>query len=275
MSLSASAVRPEAVSVERVGALAVRRFGAGVPLILIHGGMGSWTHWIANLPGLASRFGLMAIDLPGFGDAAAPSSKRPDDYLDDVTEALAELLEGGVPGGIAGFSFGAVVAAAVARRLSRRVARLSLLGPGGFGPPTGRVIEVRSLPDAIRDPEGHRAAIAFNLGQFMLSRAPDPHEPVVSIQLANIARARFDSRTVSLQNRLLEDMAAVTCPVQVIWGERDRLAHPSISARAELCRHARKDAQIAVVSGAGHWVQYEAAEQVDSLLIDFHRQVPR
>jgi pimeloyl-ACP methyl ester carboxylesterase len=273
--MSLLAGRPEAASVKRMGVLAVRRFGAGAPLVLIHGGMGSWTHWIANIPGLGSRFGLMAIDLPGFGDAPAPLSRQPDDYLDDVAEALSKLLENGAPAGIVGFSFGAVVAAAAARRLPQQVAGLSLLGPGGFGSPTGRVLAVRPLPDMADDPEGHRAAIAFNLGQFMLSRAPDPDEPAVAIQTANIARARFDSRTISHQNRLLEDMVAIACPVQVVWGELDRLAYPSISARAELCRRARHDAQIAVVSHAGHWVQYEAAEQVDSLLIGFHSEVSK
>jgi 2-hydroxy-6-oxonona-2,4-dienedioate hydrolase len=41
--------------------------GSGPPLVLIHGGHGSWTHWVANIEPLARRRHVIALDLPGFG----------------------------------------------------------------------------------------------------------------------------------------------------------------------------------------------------------------
>ena len=32
------------------GSLVWRVWGSGPPLILLHGGYGSWTHWIRNVP---------------------------------------------------------------------------------------------------------------------------------------------------------------------------------------------------------------------------------
>ena len=50
--------------------LAYTRTGAGAPLILLHG-IGSSRHaWDPVLPGLAERFDVIAVDLPGFGDSA-------------------------------------------------------------------------------------------------------------------------------------------------------------------------------------------------------------
>ncbi|MCD6078130.1 MAG: alpha/beta hydrolase fold protein, partial [Ramlibacter sp.] len=46
-------------------------WGAGAPLVLLHGGSGSWTHWIRNVEALAvAGRRVLVPDLPGFGDSA-------------------------------------------------------------------------------------------------------------------------------------------------------------------------------------------------------------
>ena len=44
-------------------------WGEGEPLVLLHGGSGSWLHWIRNIPVLASRFTVFAAMMPGFGNS--------------------------------------------------------------------------------------------------------------------------------------------------------------------------------------------------------------
>lgn len=261
--------------VERVGALAVRRFGAGRPLLLVHGGVGSWSHWVANVQTLARSFEVIAVDLPGFGDAPGPSVTEPESYIDAVAEDFLGCVGNGRTFALAGFSFGAVISVAVARRLKPVISGLSILGPGGFGMPVGRTLEMVPVPDRGGDPEGHRRAVAHNLGQSMLSRAASPEDPVVDLHCANIARVRFDSRKISLQERLLDDLSAVSCPLQVIWGAEDRLAFPSITARARQVVEVRPDAEIRIIPNAGHWVQYEASGAVNALLADFHYRASR
>lgn len=268
-------VHPKALAMtpERVGSLSVRRFGKGPPLVLVHGGVGSASHWIANLDSLSCRFEVVAVELPGYGDAPAPVERDPVAYLDEVVASFARITPAESTFGLVGFSFGAVVSAAVARQLGGRVSAFSLLGPGGFGTPAGRQVSLVPVPARSEDPAGHAAAVAHNLGSFMLSRAPAPEDPVVQLQSENIARARFDSRKISFQDRLIEDLKTITCPIQVIWGAHDRLPVPSIAARIELVRSARPDAEFHVVPDAGHWVQFEAPDAVDALLINFHERV--
>ena len=54
------------------GAMVWRAWGAGPPLVLLHGASGSWTHWIRNVPELSRHYELWAADIPGLGDSAMP-----------------------------------------------------------------------------------------------------------------------------------------------------------------------------------------------------------
>ena len=54
---------------------------AGRPLVLLHGGSGSWTHWLRNIQGLSKDRAVYALDLPGFGDSDLPPETRDADDL--------------------------------------------------------------------------------------------------------------------------------------------------------------------------------------------------
>ncbi len=202
--------------------LKLRSWGRGQPLVLVHGGVGSWTHWIRNIQSLAGHFRVHAIDLPGFGDSAdVPAAMAPDEYLDWVAQVLLGVAADGRKVHVAGFSFGAVVAAAVCARLGSAVEALTLLGPGGFGEPVGRRIPVQQRP---RDPSltaEIRQVLAFNLGQWMLSAAPHPDDPVVELHARNVERSRYDSREIGWRATLLADLSRISAPVQVAWGDGD------------------------------------------------------
>ncbi|MFG1360625.1 alpha/beta fold hydrolase [Xanthobacter pseudotagetidis] len=271
--MNASLRSPASPAPAIVGTLAVRRFGAGRPLVLLHGGSGSFTHWAANIDRLARRFEVVALDLPGYGDAPRPAGRDPEAYVAALADDLAAALADEGPFGLVGFSFGGTLAAALAGRLpAGKLTALTLLGPGGFGVPEGRRLPVVPTPSAAQDPEGHRAAVAQNLGAFMMSRVPPAADPVVDLHSANIARQRFDSRVISLADRLVGDLARVECPLQVIWGTKDQLCVPSVAHRAGLVRAVRPNAEIHLVPGAGHWVQYEAPDAVCALIETFHDQ---
>ena len=56
------------------GQMVWRTWGSGEPVVLLHGGSGSWTHWIKTIPELAEQYEVWAPDLPGLGDSAMPPS---------------------------------------------------------------------------------------------------------------------------------------------------------------------------------------------------------
>lgn len=238
-------------------------------MVLLHGGVGSSSHWIRNVDRLADRFDVRAFDLPGYGNSPdVPKDATPEQYVDWVVAAVAATTPNRCH--LVGFSFGGSLAARVSARLGRRIIKVSLLGAGGFGVPVGRVIPTTSVPGPEAGIAARREAAAVNLGQWMLSAAPAVDDPVVDMQLSNIDRTRFNSRRVSHAATMLGDLARITAPVQLIWGAEDRLAHPSIQSRADACRAIRDNVETIVVPGGGHWIQYERADRVNRLLLDFH-----
>lgn len=249
--------------------LAFREAGAGPPFVLLHGGIGSSSHWTRNIESLARHFRVIAFDLPGYGASpTVPADIEPDRYIDWIVEAVEDATDGRCD--LAGFSFGGALAARVAARLGDRVRRLSLLAPGGFGVPRGRVVPTVKVPPAGTPISARREAVAANLASWMLSSKPGVDDPVIDFQLYNIDHVRFDSRRVSFRETILEDLAGITAPVQLIWGARDVLAYPSIAARVDACRAVRPAVSVSLVEQAGHWVQYEGAERVNELLLNFH-----
>ena len=250
--------------------LAVRYWGKGAPLVLFHGGMGSWTHWCRNVATLAHKFTVIAVDLPGYGDSSDAGDLSEDAYIDWVADVFAGIVANLAPAGLVGFSFGAVVAAGVAARKVRQVDRLSLLGPGGFGYRAGSSIALKKLPKGEPDPVELREITAFNLGQWMLSSVPDVDDPVIDVHLRNLAHSRFDNRQISAKDRLVADLATLSCPIQLIWGGRDVLTFPSIRVRLERCLAVRPDLKAEILPEGGHWVAYECSDAVNSLLARFH-----
>ena len=75
------------------GAMVWRVWGAGEPLVLFHGGSGSWTHWIRNIPELSRHYELWVADIPGLGDSAMPPKPWvPATIADVVVAGLGELF---------------------------------------------------------------------------------------------------------------------------------------------------------------------------------------
>ena len=250
--------------------MAVHRRGRGPDLVLFHGGMGSWRHWIRNVEPLATRFSVHALDHPSYGaSAAVPRDTTGAAYLDLVHELLVEMLPGYAPLRLAGFSFGGAIAARLARRLGPRVTHLCLVSPGGF--PTRRFGErpIRSYKEAGGDEQVFREICRHNLLVNMLADPASVTEEAVDIQADGVRRARFDSRKVSGGGTLLGDLAGLACRVRLLWGERDDSPFRPADLLIGEIGAAVGTLDLHRIPRAGHWSAYENAAEVNRLMLEF------
>jgi 2-hydroxy-6-oxonona-2,4-dienedioate hydrolase len=250
--------------------MAVHRSGSGPDLVLFHGGMGSWKHWIRNVEPLARHFTVHALDHPSYGDSASvPRETTGPAYLDLVHDLLLEMLPGTRPLRFAGFSFGAAIATRLAVRLGPRVTHLALVSPGGF--PARRFGDrpIRSYKEAGDDEQRFREICRHNLLVNMLSDPASVGEDTVDIQVECVRRARFDSRKVSGGGTLLGDLPRLHGRLRLLWGERDDSPFRPASLLIGEIRAAVGTLDLHRIPRAGHWSAYENAPEVNRLLIEF------
>jgi pimeloyl-ACP methyl ester carboxylesterase len=254
------------------GAMVWRVWGAGEPLVLFHGGSGSWTHWIRNIPELSRHYELWVADIPGLGDSAMPPKPWvPASIADVVVAGLNQQFPVSARLSLAGFSFGGQIAGLTAARMGDRIRSLTLIGVAALGlraDPREPFEKVRIGMSA----KEIAAVYRQNLAVLMFADPANIDALAVHLQAQNIKRARFRSRPFAATDTLARALADVTAPLKTIWGTRDIIARPSLEARLDILRRHHPELQVRLIDGAGHWVAYEAADRFNAAFLDLLRR---
>jgi pimeloyl-ACP methyl ester carboxylesterase len=234
----------------------------------LHGGSGSWTHWIRTIPRLSQHYELWVPDIPGLGSSAMPPEPRVPASIADVAAAgLDRLFPPAARLSIAGFSFGGHIATLLAARRGPRVRDLTLIGVAALGlkaQPRERFLKEHSG----MSPEERAAVYRQNLEVLMFADPARIDALAIHLQAENIRRARFRSRPFAATDELARTLPAVTAPLKTIWGTRDIIARPSVETRLAVLRRHHPELEVRLIEGAGHWVMYEAADRFNSALLE-------
>jgi pimeloyl-ACP methyl ester carboxylesterase len=253
------------------GEMVWREWGYGVPVVLLHGGYGSWGHWLRNIGPLARRHRVIAPDLPGLGESAAPPpTENLDDVSDIVHDGLMTVLGQEEHFHLVGFSFGGHLSGRISARAGDRLLSLTLVGAGGLGlPRIGRAGGGLARVERGMSPAEIDALQRENLAKMMFHDPARIDDIAVWLQIENVRRGRFKSIPFARGTWLAQALPAIVAPIAGIWGEFDGTAYPHLDQRAALLRQFQPEAPFHVVAGAGHWVQYEAAAEFNRLLRQF------
>jgi pimeloyl-ACP methyl ester carboxylesterase len=250
------------------GMMVWRVWGDGPPVVLLHGGYGSWTHWLRNIDPLAQRRRVIVPDLPGLGDSAAPPpGATAEENATIVAAGLDMLLRPGERYVLVGFSFGALMTAPIAAAAGARLELLVLVGSTAWGlsrAPQGSGLERMSRRMSTDEIAAVQRA---NLGRLMLHDTTKIDDFAVRLQADNVMRARFRSIGSTTPDWLVRWLPAIAAPVAAIWGAHDVTSQPVADRVAALRRH-KPEAVTEIVPGAGHWVQYEASDAFNRFLAD-------
>ena len=258
----------------------------GKPVLLLHGFPEFWWGWRQQIPALAAA-GRRAVvpDLRGYNLSGKPKGIRA--YgLETLTDDLRGLLDdlGSESADVVAHDWGGAVAWWGALRFPERIARLALLNIPHPGVMKRFLLHNREqrkrsryilyfqlpwLPERkIRagDFRGYRAIFkrTSRPGTFtpedLSCYAGAAAQPGALTAMLNWYRAALWCPPRRPPHRLVEP------PVRILWGEED-VALGVEMARASVPRC--RAAELTLFPGAGHWVQHEAAAQVNDLLLDF------
>ena len=260
---------------------------AGPAVLLVHGFGASTDHWRHNIPVLAQRHEVHAIDLLGFGRSAKPAELAYGGALwrDQLAAYVAERI--GRPTVLVGNSLGGFSALAAGAALGNQAAGVVLLNAAGpfsdeQAPPKGwAAIARQTIGGALlKSPVLQRlifenlrrpATIRRTLNQVYVDKTNVDDALVEAIRRPSLDPGAFGVfRTVFDIPRgqpLDELFAQLACPLLLLWGIRD----PWINAagrRGAFQRHAPA-ATTEVVLEAGHCPHDEVPDQVNSALLEW------
>lgn len=211
--------------------------GSGPPVVLIHGMLNSSSHWRAVALNLAKDHTVIAPDLIGHGDSAAP---RGDYSLGAHASSIRDLLAAiGIDrASIVGHSLGGGVAMQFFYQFPQRTERLVLISSGGLGHEVSPMLRTAALPGisallsmtihprmtgALMNGGRRLREREIRLGVYMqaLARALRPLENGGARQaFLQTLRAVIDvhGQRVSATDRLY---LLERTPAMIVWGERD------------------------------------------------------
>ncbi|KAH0900655.1 hypothetical protein HID58_040158 [Brassica napus] len=267
--------------------------GEGLPLVLIHGFGASVFHWRYNIPELAKKYKVYALDLLGFGW----SDKALIEYdamvwTDQVIDFIKEVVK--EPTVVVGNSLGGFTALSVAVGLPEQVTGVALLNSAGqFASESSKKQEeeaeetvltkfvVKPLKEVFQ-----RVVLGF---LFWQAKQPSRIESVLKSVYVNAANVddylvesiskpatdpnagevyyRLMTRFLTNQSRYTLDsvLSKMTCPLLLLWGDLDPWVGP---AKAEKIKAFYSKSSLVHLQ-AGHCPHDEVPEAVNIALLDW------
>jgi pimeloyl-ACP methyl ester carboxylesterase len=250
-------------------------YGSGPALVLLHGMAASWQWWLENIPALAQHHRVIAVDLPGFGQSEPlPAPAEMATHARAVLDLLAQLdIESAT---VSGHSMGGLVALEVFIADPRRVRNLILVDSGGVPMPERRlavVLVVLRICAAILRRRFIRRALATKpwvrrLALRAAFRDPRAMSPELAAETMPLFGGPGFVDAVAAAGRAVHATVpeAITCPVLLVWGERDAIAPPWC---AQEMHDRLPDSELVVFAGAGHTPMIEFPDQFNDLALRF------
>jgi pimeloyl-ACP methyl ester carboxylesterase len=246
--------------------------------------LNSSSHWQAVARGLASEYTVIAPDLIGHGDSAAP---RGDYSLGAHAASIRDLLAaiGVQRASIVGHSLGGGVAMQFFYQFPQRVERLALISSGGLGHEVSPLLRSAALP-------GTSALLSMTInprllgGMWATGQRLRDRSIVLGVYLQAIARALRPLENADARSAFLHTLRSVidvhgqrvsatdrlylleTMPTMIVWGERDNTIP---IAHGRLTHDAIPGSSFHALPGVAHFPHLEDPEGLTELLRAFMR----
>jgi pimeloyl-ACP methyl ester carboxylesterase len=251
------------------------------PIVFVHGLSGSWPNWLEQLPVLATRHRVLALDLPGFGHSPMPAGEISIPGYGRLLDKL--LQERDIDAAaVVGNSMGGFIGAELAAAFPERVERLVLVSAAGistFGDPRvarsapllrrlERIIAAGAAWTASKSDTVARRPRLRNATLNLVVRHPGRLPAALAAeQLRGAGTAGFlPALQAILEYDLRERLANIACPTLIVWGESDRLINVrDADVFADLIPSSRK----VIFADTGHMAMLERPSAFNALLEEF------
>mgnify|MGYP000899900938 FL=1 len=238
---------------------------SGPILVLLHGGYGSWMHFLKNVEELSKNFQVIVPDMPGFGESE-PLPKVPnlDEYAQTLVDALSSLTNGSNYN-IIGFSFGSAIGSHMIKFAGDSVNRLTLVGYNRTGNMPFKRPKMLSWR-AAKTEEELNTAQRHNLSVMMIHKQEKIDDMAINVQTLNTRGAEVRSLEIVASHDLPNRILNISQPIDIIWGEFDVTLIKGIDDAQSRMKELIPDVKFHIIPNSGHWIQFEEYEKFNSTI---------
>lgn len=193
-------------------------FGRGMPVLFLHGWLGSWRYWMSTMEAISDKNRTYAIDLWGFGDSDKSKTRYTvSDYVDLVDKFVQNRGVGETPLTVIGHALGAVVSLQYAARHPEQVNKVMVIN---------LPVRVNHIDRKVFDNNSSNSVVS----KMMWWRQQTSHKEVqkeIEKAEAGAIAASLDSLDQVDVMTLIENLADQGKVLLAVYGEKDDIIDPA------------------------------------------------
>lgn len=243
--------------------------GRGRPVILLHGWLGSWDYWADTMARLEGSYRCYALDFWGFGDSGKQRQETffVSNYVALVEQFMDRMGIEAAP--VIGHSMGGTVSLSLALAKPDRVKQVAVVGSPINGTSLSFWLKLAGMPVVAHFLWTVPYALSTFLKLYSLkaTRQSDVWYKMVMRDSSAATVESFFSSIRSLRyTDLTPQMGNITVPVLGIYGVADIIVNPN---QGKLLSQTLSHAQVAIMTGSGHFPMLDEPDLFNQYLIDF------
>ncbi len=223
-------------------------YGAGDPLLLLHGGLGNGTYWANQIPAFAAEYQVIVMDSRGHGRSSFDETPISYDLMSSDVLALLDYLEIDQTD-LVGWSDGGIIGLDIAQSNPERLNKVVAYG-------------------ANFDPSGVRLDVGTNdrFNAYITQAAADylttsPEPARWDEFLNNIA-----NMWATEPNWTMEQIAAIETPFLILDGEEEEAIDLN---QTKLMAVLMPNAELLLIPGTGHFAMIEKPDEFNQIVLDY------
>ena len=237
--------------------LHAERYGAGKPVIFIHGASGSSSSWYFQKEYLKRFMEVILLDLPGHGKSAGDGCDQLEEYRDAVHGALMSL--GLSTCFLVGHSMGGAIAMLFALTYPDLIDGLVLVATGA---------KLRVLPEILQGILGDKEGTVCKIAELAFSKKTSAS--VIESGFREMMKCRKEvihgDFSSCEQFNVMSRIRRITVPTLILCGEDDLLTPVRYS---EFLHAEISDSKLVRILDAGHLLMIEKPDSVNSAIQAF------
>jgi len=242
--------------------------GNGIPLVLVHGFLGSSDMWLPQVKYFKEDFRVIVPALPGFGKSCTVSSC---DSIECMAKVILESLELKKIGkfNLLGHSMGGMIVQEMVRLAREKILKLICYGTGPWGNMPGRFETIDQSREKIKSnglkKTAYRIAKTWFIEEdksnfFYLCEEAGKQTSIEAADNGLIAMKNWNgvNNLKNIRNKTL-----------IIWGDQDKAYNYK---QVETLNSNIPDSELKIVEGCSHNVHLEKPDEFNKIVVEFLRR---